>query len=192
MTLNHLLFLADVADLGHDLDGDQGRARGGAAGLLRRRALHPGVGGAAGRGARVAGAADRRPRRARDPQRRAGQCRHLRAALLGHAVRRLRRRRRGQHVDDLGVPVRLRHPVRPGARELAPSGGTRPRHCGPGDPVLRQGELLRRRHRAVGRGRDRRRLGLLCARLGAVASAARAGDAAATDRRAGRWWRRSP
>ena len=41
----------DVADLGHDLDGDQGRARRGAAGLLRRGPLHPGVGGAAGRGA---------------------------------------------------------------------------------------------------------------------------------------------
>ncbi len=160
----------DVAHLGRDVARHQGGARERSADLLRRGALPAGLRGVAGRGARRAWRADRPACRPRHPQRRAGQRRHLCAALLGHAVRCLRRRRRREHVDEPGLPVRIRHPAGPRARELASPHGARSRHRRPGDPVLRQGEFHRERNRAVGRRRDCRGLGVLFARLRALAS----------------------
>ena len=184
---------SDVADLGHDLDGDQGRARGRAADLLRRGALHPGLGGAAGRGARRAWRCS--PAGAPGASSSAA-CWSMSAtyALLYWGM---------QFVASgvAGVVNMSMNPVflfgfailfgqeRAG---LAPS-ASRSSLGIAGLVILFSGKasFRRHRHRAVGRGRDRRRLALLFARLGAVASAARAGHAAPTDRRAGRGRARS-
>ena len=81
--------------------------RGRAAGVLRRRALHPGVGGAAGRG--TGSLRCDRPARARRIVLTGVLVNAATYGLLywGMLFVRVRRRRRRQHVDEPGVPLRL-------------------------------------------------------------------------------------
>ena len=158
----------DVGDLGRHLDRHQGRARRRAAAVLRRGALHP----------RLRRAGDRGRRACARPSAAAARVRIVVTGMLvivatygllywGMLFVAIGRRRRGQHVDEPGVLLCARDPVRTGAADLAACRRADARHRRTADPVFQQGELRRHHARTMGCGRGGRSLARLLPRLGA-------------------------